>query len=51
MPLTDRQLEQYRSDGYATGGRILDDEQFERLRAEIDKMISEPGLPFWPSRY
>lgn len=45
MPLTDRQLEQYRSEGYAAGGRILDDRQLERLRAEIDTMISElpPG--------
>ena len=45
MPLTDRQIEQYRSEGYATGGGILDDQQLERLRAEIDRMISElpPG--------
>ena len=45
MPLTDRQLAQYRSKGYAAGGRILDDHQLQRLRAETDNMIAElpPG--------
>ena len=43
MALTEQQLEQYRREGYAKGGRILDEVELERLRAEMDRMIA--GLP------
>ncbi len=43
MSLTDTQLEQYRAEGYAVGGRILDDDELARLRAELDAIIE--GLP------
>ena len=39
MSLTHAQLEQYRNEGYAVGGRILDDSELARLRAELDSII------------
>lgn len=39
MSLTDAQIEQYRVEGYAVGGRILDDDALARLRAELDAII------------
>ncbi len=39
MPLTAAQLKRYRADGYAVGGRILDDNALVRLRAELDSII------------
>ena len=39
MPLTAAQLKWYRADGYAVGGRILDDNALVRLRAELDSII------------
>ena len=37
--MTDAQLEQYRVEGYAVGGRILDDDEMARLRTELDAII------------
>ena len=39
MALTAAQLEQYRNEGYAVGGRILDDDELARLRAALDSII------------
>lgn len=39
MPLTAAQLEQYRADGFAVGGRILDDDELARLRTVLDSII------------
>ncbi len=39
MTLTTAQLKRYRADGYAVGGRILDDNALVRLRAELDSII------------
>ena len=39
MTLTAAQLEQYRNEGYAVGGRILDDDELARLRAALDSII------------
>ena len=37
--MTDAQLEQYRVEGYAVGGRILDDDEMAWLRTELDAII------------
>ena len=43
MPLTTEQLRTLDSDGYAIGGRLLEDAQLARLKGEFDAMIA--GLP------
>jgi ectoine hydroxylase-related dioxygenase (phytanoyl-CoA dioxygenase family) len=42
--LSDDQVAQYRRDGYVSGVRLLDDEQVERLRAELHELTS-PAHP------
>ena len=42
--LSDVQVEFFRQNGYVAGVRVLDDEQIERLRAELDQLI-EPSHP------
>ena len=47
MALTAAQLEQYRNEGYAVGGRILNDDELARLRAVLDSawVQSEQVIP------
>ena len=40
MPLSSAQLSSYRSDGFAVGGRLLDDGELSKLRGGIDALIS-----------
>lgn len=40
MPLTDAQIEHYRTQGFAIGGPILSAAELERLRDEIDVLIA-----------
>jgi len=39
--LTPEQVEQFHKDGYLKFGRVITDEQVERLRAELDRVIAE----------
>lgn len=39
MPLTPEQMMQYREEGYAIGGQLLDEHELSRLRREIEKVI------------
>jgi hypothetical protein len=47
--LSDEQVAFYRKNGYLTGVRILDDEQIERLRAELAPLMKgdHPGRELW----
>ena len=47
--LTDEQLHFYRVNGYLAGIRLLDDEQIESLRTELNELIdpSHPGRPLF----
>ena len=42
--LSDGQVEFFREHGYLAGVRVLDDEQVERLRAELDRLL-DPSHP------
>ena len=42
------QVAQFQADGFLLGGRVLDDDMVEQLRAELDRVISDqdkPGVP------
>jgi ectoine hydroxylase-related dioxygenase (phytanoyl-CoA dioxygenase family) len=45
MPLSDKQLQQYQTEGYAVGDPILDERELSRLRQHIDDLIASlpPG--------
>jgi ectoine hydroxylase-related dioxygenase (phytanoyl-CoA dioxygenase family) len=47
--LTPAQVAQYERDGYLSGVRILDDDQIERLRNELETFFepAHPGREFW----
>lgn len=47
--LTDAQLKFYRENGYVSGVRILDDDQVEALRAELEEWFNpdHPGRELW----
>ena len=40
MRLSEEQLAQYRSEGFAKGGRVLNDSELAVLRREIDQLIA-----------
>ena len=39
--LTTEQIDSYRRDGFVRGGRLLNDDQVEALRAELDRLIAQ----------
>ncbi|MGH3499543.1 MAG: phytanoyl-CoA dioxygenase family protein [Nocardioidaceae bacterium] len=41
--LTQDQVARFREDGFVKGGRVLDDEQVEELRAELQRVIDDRG--------
>jgi phytanoyl-CoA hydroxylase len=46
--LTDEQVAQFHADGFLKGGRMLDDDQVEELRSELQRVIDErdkTGIP------
>lgn len=41
--LTSQQIEQFKTEGYLKGGRVLSDEQVEELRSEMARVIDDHG--------